>query len=306
MPLTSLAFNEKFTGAKFIGNFVNGSPEWHELRGEGIGGSEVGTICCLNKWESAFTLWAKKSGLINDLVEPNEAMEAGTLLEKFILDNYFVRLNPDLVVYGDVGTFALDWSHANPDAIYQNTDGSFGIWECKTARFEDDWNVPKRGERGVGADIPKSYYAQVQWYMRVMGFKEAIVSVLFGGQKYREFFVPADPFAQETDLVLATRFWDRLQSGEAPDWDGSKSTYESVRSMNTDVVDVTVDLPAELGDTYLRLQFDNNELESKLNKVKSEIMAFMGDAKNAKINGVVRLTRQNGRNGGSPFLVNKG
>jgi putative phage-type endonuclease len=305
VPVTSLVFDNAHTHAEFIGNHANGSAEWHELRKQGIGGSEIGTICGLNKWESAYTLWAKKSGLIPDQVEQSEAMEAGTLLEKFILTEYFERLNPDLTIWGDVGTWKLDWSHANPDAIYQTADGSFGVWECKTARFEDDWVLPKRGERGTGEHIPRSYYAQVQWYLRVMGFGEAIVSVLFGGQKYREYLVVADKFAQETDLELATLFWIGLNNGEAPAWDGSTSTYETVRAENPDIVDDVVDIPNQLGNDYLIALNNSKQVEETLNTLKSHILSLMGSVKAGRINGEVRVVRQAGRNGGSPFLVNK-
>ena len=305
MPITTLPFDFDDTPAKFVGNFANGSPEWHEARTKGIGGSEVGTIAGLNKWESAYTLWAKKSGLIADQVEQSEAMEAGTLLEKFILEHYFDRLNPDLIIYGDVGTWRQDWSHANPDAIYETQDGQFGIWECKTARFEDDWNLPKRGERGTGLDIPRSYYSQVQWYMRVMGFGEAIVSVLFGGQKYREFYVIADKYAQDTDLELASKFWAGLQIGEAPDWDGSTSTYETVRAENPDIVDEAIVLPETLGQDYLLALNNLKQVEWTVTELKSRILAFMGNAKQGLINGEVRVVRQAGRNGAAPYLVNK-
>jgi len=305
MPITTLPFDFDATKAKYLGNFENGSEKWHELRSRGIGGSEVGTIAGLNKWESAYTLWAKKSGLIADQVEQSEAMEAGTLLEKFILEHYFERLNPSLIIYDDVGTYALDWSHANPDAIYENEDGTFGIWECKTARFEDDWNLPKRGERGTGLDIPRSYYSQVQWYMRVMGFGEAIVSVLFGGQKYREFYVIADKFAQDTDLALATKFWNGLQIGEQPDWDGSISTYETVRQENPDIVDESIDIPEDLANEYLLALYNSKNVETYLMELKSRVLAFMGNAKSGRMHGVVRVVRQAGRNGAAPYLVNK-
>jgi len=305
MPITTLPFDFDATKAKYLGNFENGSEKWHELRSRGIGGSEVGTIAGLNKWESAYTLWAKKSGLIADQVEQSEAMEAGTLLEKFILERYFERLNPSLIIYDDVGTYALDWSHANPDAIYENEDGTFGIWECKTARFEDDWNLPKRGERGTGLDIPRSYYSQVQWYMRVMGFGEAIVSVLFGGQKYREFYVIADKYAQDTDLEIATKFWNGLQIGEQPDWDGSTSTYETVRAENPDITDEAVDLPDDFGHDYLVALHNAKQVEWSVTELKSRILAAMGTSKLGRIHGVVRVVRQAGRNGAAPYLVNK-
>lgn len=292
------------TDAQFLGKFPNGSDEWHEVRSKGIGGSEVGTIAGLNKWESAYTLWAKKSGLIPDRIEQSEAMEAGSKLEKFIFSEWFAPNHPDWQIWGDVGTYADGFSHANPDGVFFDGE-AFGIWECKTARFEDDWTVLKRGELGTGEMIPRHYYSQVQWYLRVMGFDRAIVSVLFGGQKYREYLVLADQTWQDADLLLAERFWECVQSGEAPAWDGSKSTYETVREQNPDIVEGSVELPADLAHNYQLALYNSRQIDEELTRLKSEILAFMGSAKSATIGGEVRLVRQAGRNGAAPFLVNK-
>ena len=57
---------ETFNGALNLGVYDSGSAEWNELRSKGIGGSEIGTIMGFNPWESAFALWAKRTGQIPD------------------------------------------------------------------------------------------------------------------------------------------------------------------------------------------------------------------------------------------------
>lgn len=305
MPIAILPVKQN-TQAVFLGKHENGSQEWHAVRSTGIGGSEVGTIAGLNKWESAYTLWAKKSGLISSEIPQSEAMEAGSRLETFIL-NWFAELNPEILIDPVVGTFAgpMGWDHANPDAVYVNENGEFGIIEVKTARFEDDWVVPPKGVNGDATGIPRHYLSQVQWYLRIMGYQHAYLVVLFGGQKLRQYFIPADPYLQQVDLELATQFWNCLESGEKPDWDGSTSTYETVRAMHPDIDDEVVDLPDELGRNYLQALFDAKQAELVMQGYKSQVLDFMGRAKAARIDGVVRCTRQAGRNGAAPFLVNK-
>ena len=63
--------------AVLLGDFVNGSPEWHELRNQpgSIGGSEIAACSGLSQWESPITKWAKKTGQIPDEVEPNMSMK---------------------------------------------------------------------------------------------------------------------------------------------------------------------------------------------------------------------------------------
>ena len=74
--------------ANHMGLFTD-REEWLKVRESGIGGSEVATICGLNKWESAYTLWAKKTHRIEapDL-SGREPIEWGNRLEPVIIDKF--------------------------------------------------------------------------------------------------------------------------------------------------------------------------------------------------------------------------
>jgi len=306
MPKAILPLPNKLGFANFIANYPSGSAQWHELRADGIGGSEVGTICGLNRWESAFTLWAKKSGKIADQVRLSEPMEWGNRLEPVIADK-FIQTHPEFMVWTDTGTWAHEqdsWAHANPDGIYQREDGSYGILEIKTASYPDDWKLPPEGVMGSADGVPRYYLTQVQHYLRVFGFKEAIVAALFTGNKYREFYVPADPFQQDVDKYLVEEFLACIESDTKPDWDGSGSTYETVREFYPDIVDDDIELGA-LGLRLLSANTASKLADEELTKVKSEVLDTLGIAKNGLLDGEVVVTRQAGRNGGLPFLVIK-
>ena len=76
---------ESLNGAKLLGVYPPGSPEWHSERAKGIGGSEVGTILGLNPWESAYALWAKKLNLIPSEIQENWSIRFGKAFEEPIL-----------------------------------------------------------------------------------------------------------------------------------------------------------------------------------------------------------------------------
>lgn len=306
MSFSIIELPNKLGSADFIGRFGNGSVEWHDVRAQGIGGSEVGTICGLNKWESAFTLWAKKSGKISGEIPQSEPMEWGNRLEKVILEK-FVELHPDLNVWGDAGTWRHEtdsWAHANPDGVYQRQDGSYGIIEIKTASYPDDWQLPPQGVLGSASGVPRYYLTQVQHYLRVFGFKEAIVCALFSGNKYREFLVEADEFQQQVDRDQVLRFLECIEQDKKPDWDGSASTYETVRSLHPEISEDVVEL-GEIGHQLLFALAEHTESEAVLNQLKSQVLDAMGYAKKGLLDGEVIVTRQAGRNGASPFLVIK-
>ena len=306
MAYSIIGLPDTLGSARLIGNFANGSPEWHEVRAEGIGGSEVGTICGLNKWESAYTLWAKKSGKISDQIPQSEPMEWGSRLETVILDK-FVESHPELTVWGDAGTWEHEtdsWAHANPDGVYQRKDGAWGIIEIKTAAYPDDWEVGAQGVLGSASGVPRYYLTQVQHYLRVFGFKEAIVCALFSGNKYREYLVEADEFQQSVDRAKCVEFLEALSNDVAPAWDGSASTYETVRSLHPEITDDAVEL-GELGHELLWAVAEHADSERVLNQRKSQVLDAMGYAKKGLLDGEVVATRQAGRNGASPFLVIK-
>jgi hypothetical protein len=260
----------------------------------------------LNKWESAFTLWAKNSGKIPSNIPQSEPMEWGSRLEAVILDK-FVESHPELEVWGDAGTwnhFEDEWAHANPDGIYRREDGSWGIIEIKTAAYPDDWQIGSQGVLGSSSGVPRYYLTQVQHYLRVFGFKEAIVCALFTGNKYREYLVEGDEFQQSIDREQVVKFLAALESDTKPDWDGSANTYENVRAINPDITDSEVEL-GELGSEFLKVQQIAATAEASLFSLKSRVLDALGDAKKGLLDGEVIVTRQAGRNGAAPFLVTK-
>jgi putative phage-type endonuclease len=280
-----------------VGNFENQSPEWHDLRATGIGGSDIAAICRTSPWTSPFALWAKKTGRIEDTIGASEAAEWGTILEPVILDQFEQRSG--LKLYRDVGTWAnkeRPWQLANPDAIYQDGD-KFGIVEVKTSRYEDDWTN----------GVPVYYRTQVQWYAQTFGFDTTIyVVALFGGSKYRVFELQADQFEMETNLAEVEKFRTYLELDKQPDFDGALSTYETVRAIHPEIEPGE---EIELGDLWIHTSNaleDEKKASAKALEMKSRVLDSLGKAKKGTYEGGVVVTRQS-RNGGTPYLqVKKG
>lgn len=282
--------------AHHLGTFENNSPEWHELRARGIGGSEVGTICGVNPWESPYTLWAKKTGRIESQIPQNEAMEWGTRLEAVVIDK-FADEHPELRIIRNIGTWACnerEWQIANPDALYER-DGVLGLIEVKTARYEDAWVD----------GVPAHYATQVQWYLQTLGLSHAYVIVLFSGSKYREFEIHADEFEQSMNLQTVIDFKKFVDENQEPDFTAPmSSTYETVRQTHPDIdTDGEVEL-GTLGQLFDQAANEFNLAAETLDRIRSEILKAMGTAKRGLVSGEWKFTRQ-ARSGGTPFLVQK-
>jgi putative phage-type endonuclease len=280
--------NELFD-AVLLGDFANGSQEWHDLRNEpgAVGGSDIAAITGLSAWESAITKWAKKTGQIPDEVTPNMSMKLGTKLEAPILD-LFADEHPELEIY-ETGTWANKentWARSNPDGLYKTAEGEWGIVEVKFSR--DYWS-----------GVPQAYRAQVLWYMRVFGIKQAKL-VALAGSSYMEFDIEWDEFEAETLWDAAVRFRQACLDMKMPYWDGSNSTLETVRALSPGISDSEVDLD-DLGMHYINSVTDFEKANAKMTELKARVIQAMDGAKRGLIYGEHLLSLRS-RAGGAPYL----
>jgi putative phage-type endonuclease len=280
--------NELFD-AVLLGDFANGSQEWHDLRNEpgAVGGSDIAAITGLSAWESAITKWAKKTGQIPDEVIPNMSMKLGTKLEAPILD-LFADEHPELEIY-ETGTWANKenpWARSNPDGLYKTADGEWGIVEVKFSR--DYWT-----------GVPQAYRAQVLWYMRVFGIKQAKL-VALAGSSYMEFDIEWDEFEAETLWDAAVRFRQACLDMKMPYWDGSNSTLETVRALSPGISDTEVDLD-DLGMHYINSVTDFEKANTKMTELKARVIQAMDGAKRGLVYGEHLLSLRS-RAGGAPYL----
>jgi putative phage-type endonuclease len=290
LPVSKLpSESNQLLDAVLLGDFANGSPEWHELRNEPgvIGGSDIAACAGLSSWTSPITLWAKKTGQIPDEVTPNMSMKLGTILEEPILQ-LFADEHPELNIM-TTGTWAnktYPWMRANPDGLYLDADGNWGIVEVKFSR--DYWTA-----------VPQSYRAQVLWYMKVFGIKQAKL-VALAGSSYQEYDIEWDQFEADTLFEAAVRFRHACLELKMPDWDGSNSTLETVRALNPNIEDGEVDLD-ELGVHYFNAVTDAEAANTKMTELKSRVIKAMEGKKRGLVYGD-HLISLRSRAGGMPYL----
>jgi putative phage-type endonuclease len=275
--------------ATLLGDFVNGSHEWHELRNEpgAIGGSDIAACAGLSSWTSPITLWAKKTGQIPDEVTPNMSMKLGTILEEPILQ-LFADEHPELEIL-TTGTWAnktYPWMRANPDGLYKTADGEWGIVEVKFSR--DYWT-----------QVPQSYRAQVLWYMKVFGIRQAKL-VALAGSSYMEFDIEWDEFEAQTLWESALRFRQACLDLKMPDWDGSNSTLETIRALSPNIEDGEADLD-ELGVHYFNAVQDYEKANKLMTDLKARVIKAMEGKKRGLIYGE-HLVSLRSRAGGAPYL----
>lgn len=272
--------------ARLIGTYESNTPEWHAARA-GIGGSDIGAIMGKNPWKSAYTLWAEKSNLLAGF-ESNLAMKLGTALEAPIRD-FWADENKDWLIVHETGTWQSlenkDYK-ANPDGIIEYADGSLGVLEIKHSRSYWD-------------ELPPSYELQVQWYLDVLGLDKGIVVALAAGD-LKEFHVTHDPELMKAVKTAVAAFYDCVEGNQAPAWDGSKSTYETVREISEGLTDGEIELD-KIWEHLIAAKVIYEKAEENLTMQKAVALAYMGGTKTGLYKGEKVVTLQ--ARSGKPFIT---
>lgn len=281
--------------ARLIGTFRPGSQEWHDARAEGVGGSEVGAILGLSPWESRFSLWHRKRGLIGPVEETPE-MEWGTRLEPVILAKYRDE-HPDWSHVADVttqGTFVdsdRPWQVANPDLW-----GGDRVVDAKFSMFGYGWGEPGTDE------VPPHVRCQIVWYMDVLGVEVGYLAVLVGGCDYREYIVEYDP---EEALFLRSQvalFLDEVANDVRPDVDAHTQTYQTIRELHPEIDGTDIDLDTDIAHRYVTARHELKAAQEREQFARSAVADSMGNAKRARWDDYTIATRQ-AKGGGTPFVV---
>lgn len=277
--------------AEFLGFYENQSPEWYELRNGRIGGSQIGAALGLSPYESPVTCWYKVQGLIPQ-TEATTPMRLGTLLEDPLIQ-LFAEQNPTFNVFksGSYTSKDMPWLLANPDAFYTDADDITHLIEVKTT--SDYWESAN--------DVPPNYLAQIMSYLWLFELKHCKLVALCGG-RFKTIDIYFDEFVAEANLLALKRFWTNIEKNEKPDWDGSESTYETMRKLNTEINPDDVEELGDLG-MYLTLAFNElEEAELKYRELQSRTLDAMGSAKYGSVNDEVVLYRTQ-RKEGAPYLA---
>lgn len=270
-----------------------GTPEWHEARRVGLGGSEVAAAIGLSPWCSPFTLWHRKRGGVGP-GEESQPMYWGKLLEPVLRGEHDRRGGQMVHIFGRQHVVD-DWRIASPDGEILDPDARVGrLWEGKTADKNDSYDWAEDGSVDPAA-IPPYYRVQCLWYMDVLNVHRLTLSVLIGGNDYREYDVPWDAAEAELIRSKAEAFWLTVVNGQRPSLDDSMSTYETVRALHPDIDGEDVEIPAPVGDEYLASDLDLKDSKKRAQIAKTTLLDHMGTARRALVAGDPIARRQPGR-----------
>lgn len=273
-------------------------PEWFAARREGVTASEIAAILGLSPWDSAFAIYHRKQGTLDDGPD-TDVLSLGRHLEPWIAERWAAR-RPYLDVV-PAGLYARDdrpWQLATPDRLLFDdtcacnaTGGELctcpvgddeepvALLEIKHSASWDGW-----GDEGSD-EIPVYYRAQVLWQMDAVGVDTAYVACLFlSSRTIREYVLTMDDAARADLAVMvaaAEDFRARLADEEPPPVDGSEATTAALQELNPDVEDTEVIISDALVREYRLAKDTEKAAKECADTATNRLRLALGDRKRA-------------------------
>ena len=243
-----------------------------------IGGSDIGAILGLSKYQSALDVWMEKTGKEVKALD-SLPLRFGSFAEAFVASEYTRHTGLELI--HDESIY-LHPKHAFMSAHidrFVHGDGialpPTKILECKTASpfNQSDWG-------DIGSDqVPMSYLCQCAWYQAITGIDEADLAVLFGNSDFRIYQIKRDKELEDLLLEKATSFWDDCVLKDIPPPPQSVADYQHLFQRSD--ASKAVEASAQTLEMIIRLHKLNAEISTKedeVSAIKQDVMGVLEDA----------------------------
>lgn len=241
--------------------------DWHKLREKRIGGSDIGAILGVNKYKSIIDVYIDKTE--GSSFEGNESTYWGHIHESTIMKEFGKR-HKEFIVYQAPYSVIDDFLIANLDGVLKEKEnGEYGVLEIKTTNAYNykDWD---------GDVVPQYYYAQVQHYLMLTGYKFAYIAVLIGGNHYKDFKIERNEEDIELIRNKATEFYnENILKLIPPMPDGSDAYMDHLKKKAMEIENdevVEFDYLEEKAVKIKELGKEINSLKKEQDLLKEEIM----------------------------------
>ena len=246
--------------------------EWLAVRRGYIGGSDAGAIIGMNPYNSAFSVWAEKTGQVPEF-GGNISTRTGNLLEDFVAHLFMEetgkrvqRCNFTLV------NEAYPFACANID---REVLGEDALLEIKTTNSFVNVKKFRTGE------YPEAWYAQMTHYLAVTGCRKIYLAVLSECRDFRIFELERDE-DEITALMDAERdFWNTyVLPKKTPPTDGHSATSAAIRALFSEEAGDRADL-SSLGDIFEQRKALNEQIrnmKTELDAIDNRVKLAMGSA----------------------------
>ena len=252
--------------------------EWLDERKKGIGSSEAGTIMGVNKFDTPYSLWRRKTG-VDGPIPSNEAMELGHHMEPAVVTMFAARTGAFICKSSEGDWIAVDkkneYLRVSPDRLFyedgaKHTKKNLRILECKTTSVAVDPD-----------DFPVYWYCQLQYQMGVMGVKKGAVAWISSFPRlhfdYKE--IDFNPDFYKAMIESIEQFWLINVCGGIPpeDIDGEDSLLRSPQATAGETLEADSEMMERYG-AIKEIASTIKQLESTRSSLEDEIKIALGTA----------------------------
>ena len=255
---------------------------WDQKRQCGIGGSDIGAICGVNSYKTAYDVYLDKT--VGQSFHGNNITWFGSVFESHIADLFESQFRDIFIVKVDKNHYKCPdypWLNGNIDRrLVEIETAKKGVLEIKTTRtFDDEWG---RGcAFGVNFKlvlsdnkVPESYFYQVQHYLLCTGFSFAWLCAFSRDTcELRIYKIDADKAVQNYIIKTGTEFWfNNVIKGIPP----AKDVPFAERKSNGESIDADSSIITKVAELKA-IQEKIKQLQLQEEPLKAEIQEYIGE-----------------------------
>lgn len=264
---------------KIIASTIELSHEdWLKHRKNGIGGSDAGAICGLNRFRSAIDVWHDKTHPEDIKDFDNEKMRIGRDLEDYVAKRFTELTGKKVqrknsIIQSEEYPFMI----ANVDRVVV---GENALLECKTtsAYGASNWTDGK---------CPVSYEIQCHHYMAVTGADKVYLACLILGVDFVVVIIERDEETIKFLRDIESEFWEHnIKENIMPAPQGSENDNEAIKKLYPDSypeLEITLQGKEKDLERFDELKELIADLTKEQDKIKQNIQADMKEAETAYI-----------------------
>lgn len=264
--------------------------QWLGWRHADVTASEAGALLGEHEYQTAFGLWASKSGHVIDSDCDNGALERGLELEPVAI-NVMRRRYPSWIIRYPVGEYYRDPKArlgATPDAFANDAErDGFGIVQVKSVEasvFRRKWVDPETG----AVEPPLWIACQAILEAHLTGASWACVAVIVCSHTIQLHVIDIPLHAGIIDRLRAEAadFWRQVDAGRPPepDWKRDGRLLERLYDPDGEEIDLSGDnRVVELVDRKGVLAEQAKAVEAEQKAIKAELLTKLGGASAARL-----------------------
>lgn len=263
---------------------IGSRDQWLSERKKDVTASAAACLLGIHPYQTAYSLWAAKTGRVTDELEDTPPLKRGRLLEPLAVQllkeerpDWQISDHPLNLYFRD----PVARLGATPDLFAKNEHGKTGVIQIKSVEaniFRKDWK-----DADGNVSLPLWIVIQAIVECHLCGFEWAAVAPIVVGHGVELPVIDVPLHAGIIDRIKneVANFWRVVESGKTPDVDFGRDAdlINQLYSPDGETIDLAADNAApDLVDERVRLATEKTALEKRQKEIKAELLTKLGSA----------------------------